>query len=634
MATFQELMEAAGRAHKAGDANAARALVQAAKQMQARSAAPQVSQPQTDTATGAPMAMQPPSLEAGALEPTPRRPDRFGDTIAAAVEDPVAATKFYAGRTMEEGRNPLQRAGDAGMTALNALGSGVAFLAGTAGELVGGSPTNERRLARDLLMGSSVAVPELAGVSATTRTASGAANAAARLDAPATEIQAGARAADTLGITPSLGMTGKTGGMVAAGLEKVPFAADVVANDAARAVGEIEGAFKRIVGSVAEPRSAAGAGDTLITSATKFRDDFKVRAGRLFQEVGQKLPPGTRVEIPNTLQAAQEARQFFANNPELARTLGLNRWDAVLNEAATNGMTWQALADFRSAVGEGIGSIKGPLADQADGRLKSLYGTLTADMEAAARSAGPEAFRSWKRATNFYRAGAERIERALDQTINAKSPERAFEAFRALASEGTSRADITRMTQIKRSMPPDEWNVVSASIVDRLGRARAGAQNAEGDAFSPSTFLTEWNKLSPQAKAILMPSEARRELEQLARVAERAKAAGAERNFSNTGTIQVLLALGIGTMTDLGMAAGALGGSYVSAKAMTSERFLRAMNRAARGDMRDMERLANSRGPFAQDAATVMRMAGSQAAATGEVANTNIRPLRAVNQPR
>jgi hypothetical protein len=631
MATFQELMEAAGRAHKAGDANAARALVQAA---QAKRQGPQMSQQQTDAATGAPMAMLPPSLEAGALEPTPRRPDRFGDTIADAVEGPVEATKFYAGRTVAEGRNPLQRVGDAGLTALNALGSGVSFATGLAGEVLGGSPTNERRLARDLTMMSSVAVPELAGVSTATRTAQGTVNAASRLERPATEVQAGARAADSLGVTPSLGMTSRTGGMVAAGLEKVPFASDVVARDAARAVGEIEGAFKRIVGTVAEPQTPAGAGDTLIASATKFRDDFKVRSRQMFDRVAENLPPGTSVQIPNTLQAATEAQRWFANNPRLAETLGVTRWNAILEEAANNGMTWQALSEFRSTVGDAIGSIKGPLADQADGRLKSLYGTLTADMEAAARAAGPDAFRSWKRATNYYRAGAERIERALDQTINAKSPERAFEAFRALASEGTSRADITRMTQIKRSMPPDEWGTVSASIVDRLGRARAGAQNAEGDVFSPSTFLTEWNKLAPQAKGILLPPEARRELEQLARVAERAKAAGAERNFSNTGTIQVLLALGIGTLTDAGAVAATLGGTYVSAKAMTSPQFLRAMNRAARGDVRDMNRLATNKGPLAQDAALVMRLTGSQAAATGEVANTNIRPLRAINGPR
>jgi hypothetical protein len=631
MATFQDLMEAAGRAHKAGDANAARALVQAAQGLRQRS---QASQPQTDTATGQDMAMQPPTLEGGALTPTPPRPDRFGDTIADAVEGPVEATKFYAGRTVEEGRNPLQRAGDAGLTALNALGSGVAFVAGAAGEMLGGSPTNERRLARDLTMAGSVAVPELAGVSTATRAASGAARAAQRLERPATEVQAGARAADALGITPSLGMTSKTGGMISAGLEKVPFAAERIAQDAARAVGEIEGAFKRTVGTIAEPRTAAGAGETLIAGVTRFRDQFKATASRLFNEVGQRLPPGTKVEIPNTLQAAQDARRFFADNPELAQTLGLTRWDGVLNEAATNGMTWQALADFRSAVGEGIGSIKGPLADQADGRLKSLYGTLTADMEAAARAAGPEAFQSWKRATNYYRAGAERIERSLDQTINAKSPERAFEAFRAMASEGSARADITRMTQIKRSVSPTEWNEVSATIVDRLGRARAGAQSAEGDAFSPATFLTEWNKMTPQARSILLPPEARRELETLARVAERAKSAGAERNFSNTGNVQVLLALGLGSMADLGLTTTALGGTYVSSRAMTSAPFLRAMNKAARGDMRDIERLANTRGPLAQDAATVMRLAGSQAAATGEVANTNIRPLRAVNQPR
>ncbi|MFK5282453.1 hypothetical protein ACI3PL_23120, partial [Lacticaseibacillus paracasei] len=81
-------------------------------------------------------------------------------------------------------------------------------------------------------------------------------------------------------------------------------------------------------------------------------------------------------------------------------------------------------------------------------------------------------------------------------------------------------------------MPQDDWQAVSASIVDRLGKAPSGQQGAAGDVFSPSTFLTQWNNMSKEAKDILLPQEAKRELDSLARVAEGVKAANSERNFS------------------------------------------------------------------------------------------------------
>lgn len=627
MATFEELLKAAKNAHDAGDAASARKLVQAAQSMRAEQPRTFDAEMQYDS-QGRAVYMAPPSIDA-AFTPTPERQDVFGDTTQAVVAGPVAATKHYASQTVAPGRNPLQRAGDAALTGLNALGAGVAFGAGVAGEAFGGSPTRERQLARDLLMASSVAVPELAGVSATTRAAARSAQAAGRLEGVPSSVEAGARAAEDLGIRPSVGMTGKTGGMVAATLEKVPGAGQIIARDAERAVGEIEGAFKRIVGNVGDVRSASGAGDVLQSGLIEYRERFKSRATQLYGDVARHLPADARVEIPNTLQSWDAMKALLADNPEMAKQLGMTRFDRVFAEAQANGVPWQLLSDFRTTVGEAVGSVKGPLADQADGRLKALYGTLTQDMEAAARAAGGDAFKAWRKATNYYRLGAERIEKSLDKLIRPDAPERAFEIFSAMTKEGKATADINRLREVKKSMPRDDWNQVAASIVDRLGRAKPGQQGADGATFSAGTFLTEWNTLSPQAKALLLPEEARMQLNQLAQVAERAKAAGAERNFSNTGTVTTGIAVGAGLASAPITTLSLLAGANVSARFMTTPFTLRVLNKWARGDAADLRRLANGNGPFAQDAATVLRLSAAQSAAGAEAANTSTRPLRA-----
>jgi hypothetical protein len=255
-----------------------------------------------------------------------------------------------------------------------------------------------------------------------------------------------------------------------------------------------------------------------------------------------------------------------------------------------------------------------------------MYGQLPQDMEAAVQQAGPKAEGAWKRANTHYAKGAERIQSALDKTIKADSPERAFEAFASMAKKNRSTSDIKRMMQIKKSMPKDEWNTVSASIVDRLGRATSGQQNAAGDAFSPAKFLTEWNNLSNPAKGILVDPKARVQLEKLARVAEASKRAGAERNHSNTGTIIGGAVAGGGLTTAPLTTISALTAANVGARVLTNERMLRSLNNMARGDDKLMKAIARGDSPFAQDAQTILRLAAADAASVLPAGNENSPP--------
>ena len=641
MATVEELLRAAANADKAGDTAAAAKLVQAAKSLM----------PQT-AATPAPAAdFQPPprapdDAVVGELTstPTPPRPDNFGDTVAAATAAPRAALGSFVGGLMDQGQSPTMGAisrnmpgtpnairpmmaalGDTGMAALSGLGVAYAGAAGLAGEVFGGSPTNETKLARDLIMMGQVAVPELAGVSGAALGAGKVASAASKLERPATERQAAARAASDLGITPSLGMGGKGAAMAAAGMEKLPISAGIIAKDAARAVGAIEGAFAKSVARIGEAASPLSAGERLKAGLSTYVEGFKAQSGKLFDKVDRAIPKGTTVQLPNTGKVVAETKQYFAGNPALAAKLGLGEWDAVMAEAAQNGMPWQAVKQFRSAVGKAIGDSRGALKDEDTARLSALYGSLTADMEAAARVAGPSAYKAWKTANGHYKTGATRIDKYLDKTITADSPERAFEAFNSMTKRDRSSGDITRMREIKTAMPEDDWRAVSASIVDRLGRAPSGKQDAAGEVFSPATFLTKWNDMSPEAKALLLPAEVKGELDQLALVAARAKSANAERNFSNTGTTSGWLAVVFGSAADMGTTAAALGANAIGAKALTSETFLKAMNRAARGDGRQIAIMARGDGAFSEDARTIMRVMAADSAA-----NSNTSPLRAV----
>jgi hypothetical protein len=621
--TPEELLRAAMNAERAGDLQARDGLVKAAEAMMAnggQQAAPapkyreqMLPQPQLPPRAGTP------------VTPT-RQVDTFGDTTIKAMAGPAAATRAYATGLIDQSRSPTMAAlpdtypaplrrmtaglGDLAMVGLAGLGTGFAGAAGLIGEAVGGTPTQERKLARDLMMMGQVAAPELAGVSgaalagATSRTAS----AAPRALKPS---ERAAQAAQRVGVTPSLGMTGKTGAMTAAALEKVPFSGGTVARDAARAVGEVESAFAGAVSRIGPAGGPVRAGDALQTGLKGFVDSFQRRSGELFDAVDNAIPPGTQTRIPQTAQVVADQKRYFAQNPELAARLGLNQWDAVVSEAQTNGLPWQALKQFRSKVGEAIGSNRGALADEDLGRLKQLYGALTADMEVAARTAGPEAFKAWRRANDYYRSGAQRIETYLDKTITASSPERAYEAFVAMTKADRATSDVTRMRRIKASLKREDWQVVSSSIVDRLGKARPGQQGADGDTFSAGTFLTEWNKLSPEAKDILVPSDVRRELDDLAVVAETVKEGGAERNLSNTGTVVTATGLAYGLQAAPVSTTLALTSANISARALTSQTFLTALRNYRAGKPKMMEAMARGTGAFSADAKAFLGVAAA-----------------------
>lgn len=637
MATFQELMRAAVNAAKAGDADAARQLVDMARSLRGQKAAPPaVASPPGLYSPDMNTPLVPASTESAAPVVSAREVDSFGDTIGRAMDQPIAATKAYAGGLVDQSRSPTMQAlpdwvpegarspvayaGDSLGAAAGGLGTAMGFAAGLAGETLGGSPTNERKLARDLTMMGQVAVPELSGVSGAALAAGNAARAAQRLEGPATAAQRGARAADDLGITPSLGAGGKVRGMTAATLEKVPGTGGVIAKDAGRFVDEVETAFQRIAGKVGKATTPSEAGATLQRGLGQFVKNFRDRSNVLFRDVGAKIPDGTKIQAPDTIAAIRDAIEPFAGNPEIARQLGLNKWASIADDLE-NGVSWRAALDLRTSIGESIGKINGPLANMDQGKLKLAYGKLTGDLEAAAKAAGPEAESAWRRANNYYRRGAERIETALDKTIRAESPERAFEAFANMAKKDRASSDAQRMFKIKASMPREEWREVSASIIDRMGRARPGGQDATGEVFSPAKFLTEWNGLSDEAKSVLLPKDLRAEMNKLAEVASLAKSANAERNFSNTGTIMTGAGAGAAMTQAPVTTASLLAGSFLSAKAMTSPVMLRALNKMARGDTRAMRAVAKGGSPLAQEARTILRMTAAESAAGGSAAN-------------
>ena len=164
--------------------------------------------------------------------------------------------------------------------------------------------------------------------------------------------------------------------------------------------------------------------------------------------------------------------------------------------------------------------------------------------------------------------------------------------FAKLDTMAGNKGDATRFQATMARLSPEEANSVRSTFIKQGGRAMPGAQNAEGDAFSIARWLTRWNTMTPEAKAVLFGrGELRASMNDLALLAERVKASEKLAGHSNTGAIndfsKTTMSLGSAVVALLTghplVAAGlSLPAAYqrISAEMLTSPRLLRWLTRA------------------------------------------------------
>ena len=76
---------------------------------------------------------------------------------------------------------------------------------------------------------------------------------------------------------------------------------------------------------------------------------------------------------------------------------------------------------------------------------------------------------------------------------------------------GSGRESASELWAYKRSLPPERWDTVVTTLVRQLGQRKAGKIELDQQ-FSPQTFLTSWNQMSPRAKEILFSGTRYKEL--------------------------------------------------------------------------------------------------------------------------
>jgi hypothetical protein len=371
------------------------------------------------------------------------------------------------------------------------VGTGVSEFAGQSARQAGATPGQE--IIARLLGATTPNIPQIisGGVRAAMR---GGPQAGAQMrENIATMQQAmGPEAPITAGTTS----TGGLGRIIEGGLRQTlggqpPIMGAV--SSASEALGE---SAQRLAGQLTRRTDSAVAGRAIQRGVDKFVDDFRVTEGTLWDSFSQKMPPTSQVPIDNfrqtvgrlttPVQGAEQTSQLFMSKiaPDLSKAI-----ETDLTAYQTGSLPLEAAKRLRSLIGSKLSDPK-LLEDFGRGEIKQMYASLTRDIESAARAQGGGALEAFNRASKYTRSGHARIDEILEPLTSSAVPERVFNAVLS-----GSKAGSTVVRTVMKSLDDDQAKIVSGTILERLGKATPGRQDASGQLFSPETFLTNWNSL-------------------------------------------------------------------------------------------------------------------------------------------
>jgi hypothetical protein len=456
------------------------------------------------------------------------------------------------------------------------------------------------------------------------------------------------------GTTPSVGQATESRAMRGAEslLSRTPGGAGPMVAKAESQADELGAMLEKRASELTRKTSAEQAGRQIqrsISGEGGFVESFKAKQGQLFDELDQFLPSGSRVDVAKTREAlsalntsipgAPNVSKFFQNSKirgiqtalekdinsrplllapgmddpaaeifDIIKKVDPAKADQYAAEIFRDGkLPYEALKKLRTLVGNEIADST-IASDVPRSKWKALYAALSDDLKQAADGSGPQAQAAWKRANNYTRAGMRRIE-AIESVIDKSGgPEAIFRAATSNTKEGA-----TTLRAVMQSLDKDGQKMVTATVMRRLGLAKAGVQGELGDQFSTETFLTNWNLLSTEAKRALLDRHGpqfRADMDQVAKVAANLRA-GSQVFRNPSGTSQAttqaataatfVVSVLSGNVGTAGAVAGGVAGANLSARLMTNPRFVRWLAQTTKVPVGATGSVINSLGRLARE---------------------------------
>lgn len=392
------------------------------------------------------------------------------------------------------------------------------------------------------------------------------------------------------GVTPSAGAI--TGNPMIQTTEKwlagTPGGANPMRDLGERQVAEISdeaGRLAKEYGGGQSPKTVEEIGGTIKAAAKGAADRFNATQEKAYDKafslIGKDAPVKIRGGQLDNLLSEFEAEMGKA--PESLKPYyakAMQRVDSIVKDANANGeVSFDAVRRIRTLIGKEINDpVLAGVSSAEQPALQRLYAALTGDIKETAKAAGPKAAKALDVADRYTRFNMNQTIPTLQKIVDTGTDAEAFN----LAMRG-SKDGGEMLSKLKSNFKPEEWDQISGTVLGRLGRATPGKQGATsiddaGGEFSINTFLTNWNKLSPEARKELFGGTRYQslapQLDRLNRVVARLKETDAVANPSGTGRMVSYgaTAAGAGAAANDVMSGDVSGGAKIAALTVVAPR--------------------------------------------------------------
>lgn len=313
---------------------------------------------------------------------------------------------------------------------------------------------------------------------------------------------------------------------------------------------------------------------------------------------------GAPVHMDNVGILARELPAQFAGLPRSSESVlapAKKLIDDLMADAAGNGgiIPFSSLRNLRTKLGEMAyagANETGDVIPGAKQALQDLYGAATRDLRIAAKAVDDEALTH-----NLPNPGALQAIDIHDAYVALNRGGGAFkdrpvtlETFQKLMDLDINQPlkwaeqlvrNPAKAKALRNGIAPEEWDTIAGSVFKDMGRAAPGSQGFQTDVWSPSQFLTNWNKLGKEGREAMFGggryAAVQRPINDLARIAESLKDISGMKNTSNTARALLGPLMMGGAMVVNPTKSLAFGLSQVAAaKLLTSPAALQTITRA------------------------------------------------------
>lgn len=305
-------------------------------------------------------------------------------------------------------------------------------------------------------------------------------------------------------------------------------------------------------------------GSTLYDRAERAAGDVKIVPQQAIAEIDAKIARLTQSPDEGAATMARELEAFKGRLQEGVSIVGLR--------------------DARTRLSQGV--YDGKLRSGADQKAyRDILGKVADDIETGLRAEGKEKVAGmFKTADKYWTERVQYIDEVLEPIVGKnRSGEQVMQSIESMAAG--KGGGVQRLSKLMQSLSDKERGEIQGTVITRMGRATKGNQDDTGEAFSASTFLTNWNGMSSKGKAAMFgDGDLRQSLDQIARVASNMKDVSRYTNTSNTAgalTYQAMIS-GAAGLVSLPTAIMTGAGQYLTGKMLASPKFAAWLAKAPR----------------------------------------------------